>query len=124
MLVLVFTQPWQRKMNRRNEARFCACPQWLESLPPGAAEGDGLTEGFGLNSLGNLSLNLWDGVGLGAGLAVALGCVFLRERLASGDTPGDSVVTGEVGVSAGEAVVSTPFCWRLFFGGEGDWAGR
>jgi hypothetical protein len=90
---------------------------------PGTAEGDGPTERFGLNSLGNLSLNLRDGVGLGVGLAVALGCVFLRVGLASGDTPGDSVVTGEVGVSAGEAVASTPLCWRLFFGGEGESAG-
>lgn len=111
-------------MTSANEARFRACPQWPEALPPGAAEGDGLTELFGLNSLGNLSLNPRDGVGLGAGLAVALGSVFLRERVASGDTSGDSVVTGEVGVSAGEAVASTPLCWRLFFAGEGDWAGR
>jgi hypothetical protein len=102
-------------MNKPSEARFCACPQW--------PEGDALAERFGLNSLGNLSLNLRDGVGLGAGLAVASSCVFLRGRLASGDTPGDSVVTGEVGVSAGEAVASTPLCWRLFFAGKGDWEG-
>ena len=110
-------------MTSANEARFRACPQWPEALPPGTAEGDGLTELFGLNSLGNLSLNLWAGVGLGAGLAVALGSVFLRERVASGDTSGESVVTGRVGVSAGEAVASTALCWRLFFG-EDDWADR
>jgi len=107
---LLSAQQVRTDMNKPSEARFCACPQWPESLPPGAAEGDGLTERFGLNSLGNLSLNLWNGVGLGAGLAVASGSVFLRGRLASGDTPGDSVVTGEVGVSAGEAVASTPLC--------------
>jgi hypothetical protein len=78
--------------------------------PTGAAEGDGLTERLGLNKLGNLSLNLCDGVGLADGLAVGSGCVFLRGRVASGDTPGDSIVTAEVGVSAGEAVASTPLC--------------
>ena len=94
-------------------------------MPPttGAGEGDALTERLGLNKLGNLSLNLRDGVGLAAGLAVASGCVFLRGRLAVGDTAGDSAVTGAVAVSAGEVVASALVCWRCFFVGEGDSAG-
>ena len=99
----------------------------VESLSrhsPLAAEGDGLTERLGLNKLGNLSLNLRDGVGLADGLAVASGCVFLSGRLAVRDTAGDAAaVTGEVAVSAGVTVASAPLGWRCFFAGEGDWAG-
>jgi hypothetical protein len=93
-------------------------------VPPiGGAEGDGLIERLGLNKFGNLSLNLCDGVGLADGLAVGSGCVFLRGRLAVGDTTGDSAVIGEVAVSAGVAVVSALLGWRCFFAGEGDCAG-
>jgi hypothetical protein len=92
--------------------------------PTGGAEGDGLIERLGLNKLGNLTLNLRDGVGLADGLVVASGCVFLRGRLAVGDTAGDSAVTAEVAVSAGVAVVSALLCWGCFFASEGDCAGN
>jgi len=88
------------------------------------AEGDGLTERLGLNKLGNLSLNLREGVGVADGLAVASGSVFLRGRLAVGDIAGDPAVTSGVAVSAGVALASARLGWGCFFAGEGDWVGR
>jgi hypothetical protein len=87
----------------------------------GAAKGDALTEGLGLNRSPNL--NLGEAVGLAAGLAVCSVCAFLREPRSVGDAVGDSAVAGEAAVSAGEAVVSALLCWRCFFAGEGDSAG-
>ena len=92
--------------------------------PTGGGEGDGLIERLGLNKLGNLSLNLRDGVGLADGLAVASGSVFLRRRLSVGDTAGDSAVTGGVAVSAGVTPGSALLSWRCFFAGEAVCAGR
>jgi hypothetical protein len=90
---------------------------------PSVAEGDGLTERLDLNNLGNLSLNLRDGLGLAVGVGVASGSVFLRERFAVGDTAGDSAGTGEVAVSGGVVVASALLGSRCFFAGEGDMAG-
>jgi hypothetical protein len=88
----------------------------------GAAEGDALTELLGLNK--SPSLNLGEAVGLAVGLGVASIFALVRERFALGDAAGDSVIAGEAGVSAGDAVASAGLCWRCFFAGEGDSAGQ
>jgi hypothetical protein len=88
----------------------------------GAAEGDELTELLGFKK--SPSLNLGSAVGFAAGVAVASVFTFLRARLASGDSVGDSAVTAEAAVSVGGLVASAVFCWRCFFGGEGDSEGN
>ena len=88
----------------------------------GVAEGDALSELLGLKKLP--SLNLGDAVGLGAGVTVASIFGFLRERLASGDSVGDSDVAGEAGISVGEPVASAVLCCLCFLADEGDSAGN
>ena len=113
----------------------------------GAAEGEVLTEDFGLKK--SLSADLrGDAEGLAAtGLATASVIRFFRVRFASGETAGladvvaaasacffrarfglgdaagDSAVEGDAACSAGEAAGSAFLCVRCFFG-EGDSAGE
>jgi hypothetical protein len=91
-----------------------------------AGEGDTLAERLGLKKLPRL--NFREGVGVAAGIVaagvgVASVCTLFRGRFVLGKLGGDSTDAGEAGVSAGEAIASALFCWRCFFGGEGDSAG-
>jgi hypothetical protein len=88
----------------------------------GAAEGDALTKLRGLNK--SPILNLGDGVGLAAGLAVVSIFAFFRGRFGLSDPVGDSVTAGEAVASAGDAVASALLGGRCFFAGESDSAGN
>ena len=82
----------------------------------GAAAGDALTELLGLNK--SPSENFGDAVGLGTGLTAAEVVAFLRARFGLGDAAGDSAVSGEAAVSAGDVVASDFLCVRCFFAGD------
>ena len=78
--------------------------------------GDALAELLGLNKSPREILG--DAVGVADELAVAPVFACLRARFGLGDAAGDSAATGEVAVSAGDAVASDFLCSRCFFAGD------
>ena len=74
---------------------------------------------FGLNKRGNLNLRgVGDGSGVGVGLGDASTIGFLRLRFGFDEAAGDSAVSGDATLAAGEALAGA-FLDTRCFGGEG-----
>jgi len=74
---------------------------------------------FGLNKRGNLNLRgIGDGTGVGVGLGDASAIGFLRLRFGLGEAAGDSAVSGDAALAAGEALAGAFFDTRCCGGGE------